>query len=236
MPYFFIKFSEEMYIDNLLYKGEVYMNSLDFITQCDSVGIGDANEKKNRLYPSGFYFCPKGQENNWYKLNNEGPVYFSINSPIGNIYCLSVYSAEDLLKKDPNSSFIDERMYEHGRYICFIRNPNEFINRIKKACDCKGYELDYKIVEYKAHDKEKHIPFEKDIHFSYQVEYRFFIKNTEGIEPIILEIGNLEDIAIKISPGDYFQIKIDNKADGSIDCVLQGNKKSQHYSWLFSLQ
>lgn len=204
-----IKFSEERYIDSLLSEGELFFNSLDNIVNCDKDGIGDDQEKQHRLFPSNFLIKSVNSEE-WHSLTLNGPLTFKALSPFGNIYCMSILPFNKIIEAvEPYENIIDKRMENHGDFACLIYNRKEFINRVIKECLSKGYSVENFTVKYKTSEEQKSIPFQKDNSFSYQREYRFFIKNDKNSNPIKIQIGSIVDIAKKITPSDIVEIEID---------------------------
>lgn len=99
---------------------------------------------------------------------------------------------------------IDERCLSFGKFAVVV-NANEFIDRVIKYIKTTEYTLQADLVEY--YDREtlngnfkfSEIPFRKSNCFSYQKEYRISVDtNTNGDNPLIMEIGDISDISEKI--------------------------------------
>ena len=81
----------------------------------------------------------------------------------------------------------------------------EFIDRIVKHVKTTEYTLKAGLVEYYDRDsfngnfRLDEAPFRKSNFFSYQKEYRISVDtNTNGDNPLILEIGDISDISGKM--------------------------------------
>ena len=97
-----------------------------------------------------------------------------------------------------------------GCYTVAIFRNNAFMNRARNAVVREGYRLNSRLVQY--YDPEVGSPFDVDDdrivftkrkEFAWQREYRFAIDTgTNGLEPIILNIGPIDDIAMLMRTED----------------------------------
>ena len=97
---------------------------------------------------------------------------------------------------------VSEGCVEFGEYAVVVTDYKEFIKRVYEAAVEAGYGLMGKLVSY--YDPENGTPpinseietiFTKRKEYEYQSEYRFAIKTgTVGDNPIILDIGKIDDI------------------------------------------
>ena len=93
-----------------------------------------------------------------------------------------------------------------GQYAVVIRNIPEFIQRVGAAAKARRYRMWYGRVNYynpdTYHGDHSDIDalFQKQDRHSYQSEFRLvFDTLTEGDDPIILEIGDIRDIALRFA-------------------------------------
>ena len=104
---------------------------------------------------------------------------------------------------------IDERCRkEFGEHALVFMGDGitEFLKRVRRAADSKGYEVLMNLVEYFDPQVQLEInPFSiapvfyKRDQFKYQKEFRIAINTkTVGNDPLRLEIGNLEDISFRM--------------------------------------
>ena len=101
---------------------------------------------------------------------------------------------------------IPEKYTKLGKHAVVITNTTEFFKRVKFAADRAGYGIYWKLVTY--YDPEIGTPparwdietiFNKRKEYEYQREFRFAIDTrTEGCSHIILDVGEINDIAVRI--------------------------------------
>ena len=127
-------------------------------------------------------------------------VFCMYASHIGGFQSISVDHAQNLEKQLE----IPETCAELGKYAVVITNTPEFLRRVKVAADQRGYGIIRNLVKY--YDPEVGTPplqaetetiFTKRKEYEYQSEFRFAIDTrTVGRDPIILDIGEINDIAV----------------------------------------
>ncbi len=105
---------------------------------------------------------------------------------------------------------VDDRMFQFGMHGVMITNMPEFFKRIESKCQQLGFNVRYMPVVYRDFSNISGYisPFTKSQEFSYQSEVRLFIES-KGDQPIKIEIGSIEDIAVKFQLGKWFKF-IDN--------------------------
>lgn len=99
-----------------------------------------------------------------------------------------------------------------GDCACVIHKPKEFIGNIIKELTDNGYLTTYQLVEYydpEIHNGSLNI-FKKQNKFSHQKELRIHVDSDKN-EPIIVNIGSLENIALFF---DDINTRIQIKDDG----------------------
>ena len=97
-----------------------------------------------------------------------------------------------------------------GRYAVVITNTPEFVKRVKMGAHRQGYMIYRGLVRY--YDPEVGTPlapldigmvFTKREKYAHQKEFRFAIDTgTFGCEPITLNIGEIDDLAIRLNTAD----------------------------------
>ena len=100
---------------------------------------------------------------------------------------------------------IYEDCLKMGKFAVVVQ-ASEFIIRVKKETERAGYVFNSTLVEYYDPDKfnghfpMRDIPFRKAQKFAYQSEYRIVMDTgTHGDDPKIIDVGDIHDIAAKIS-------------------------------------
>ncbi|MEJ8802618.1 hypothetical protein [Pontibacter sp. H249] len=186
-----IKFGERAHMESFYKQGIMFMNNLSAFRKIEDGELrGDKHEAlyeqkeisniRISLGDSMIGIADRGFFNLWH------------DNPKGNIF--SMYALET--SENLEDIMIDNSCKKFGDTCVFILDIIEFINRVDKAAKRNGYDLIYSPVEYidlkKFHGKWS--VFKKPIQYSYQSEFRFLIRREEP-EPLLLNIGSLEDIA-----------------------------------------
>jgi len=187
-------------IKNLFEKGEVYINTVDFIRNCDNnQERSDPNDsilKRQFLGDAKVKMCDVGLDINKFGIlfNGKNCVINIDRNDNGNIYCLSGIYTKDLMDKTELTEF---KTKTFGESLIVISNPQKFIQRVKKGLLEAGYkDIKYAQVEYYPNDYSGYIGvFKKHKDFSHQNEFRFYVPNA-GNKPIKIYIGSIKDIAI----------------------------------------
>lgn len=134
-----------------------------------------------------------------------------------NLFCLYALHDGGLQVRPPEDAQsleeclkISEACAELGEYAVVITNYTEFVKRVYGAAVEAEYGLVGKLVSY--YDYASGTPpitseigtiFTKRDEYEYQSEFRFAIKTgTVGDDPIILDIGKIDDIAIAFGTSD----------------------------------
>ncbi|MVZ62144.1 hypothetical protein [Sphingobacterium humi] len=197
--HFLFRRGKKEHIENLLYKGEIYINTIKFIRGCDD--NWERSDKDDSISYRRFYkealitLCEVGKDFDKDGLDFDARdiIIKHDNNITGNIYCLTgIYS--DHLKGDRNNIKFETQSF--GESKIFIYNPKKFIERIFAELDLIGIRgYSYNKVEYYDNDFNGEIgPFKKHKIYSHQSEFRIFIPNNQD-SPLKLNIGNIEDIA-----------------------------------------
>jgi hypothetical protein len=198
----FLKFGELSHMLDLQKKGILYCNPIGYFTEIDDGNLrgDDMEDVTEMMYmESGIVLLGKperepgkdGIEMPFKNANFTGRIA----EPFGNLFCM--YTMNFLEKENGHQFTVDLQMKKFGDYFLLIHKPHEFLQRVKKAAEEMKLAIKGDFVNYLNLSKYtgKKSVFQKDIIYNYQNEYRVFINNKKS-HPIILEIGNIEDISI----------------------------------------
>jgi len=167
--FFLIRRGKEEHIRNLYEKGELYINTISLLRNCD--------DNPERTDPEDcLVFRP-------------GNKYID-----GNIFCF--YGVYYNHLNIPNDS-MDIEIDSFGDWLILIHSPSIFIERVEKELKKLGYNnVTHQKVEYYRGDYVGEVGvFKKHERFEKQCEYRFFIENEYNQTIKDIYIGSLADIA-----------------------------------------
>lgn len=213
LDFCFIKFTN--YADDLL-KGKLYLNSLEYYRGIERILNGDKNHDRNDAINDYL-------EGSVASINKKDFKRLGIdfgeeitNAMIGNMHLLSedlkylkilclyafLYDVDEKIAILPS-----EKIYQFGSSeAVIILDTEEFRKRIIASLNknrgknnffaFEGHFIDY----YEDDEKTKMLgPFNKRADFWWQHEFRLvFREKPETLEPSILEIGDISDIAKKV--------------------------------------
>ena len=105
---------------------------------------------------------------------------------------------------------IPEDCTKLGRYAVLIKNPREFIRRVRFGAERENYRICWRFVRYYDPEVGTSPPesnldsiFSKPRQYEYQKEFRFAIDTgTLGSDAITLNIGDVSDIAFRMDTPD----------------------------------
>ena len=180
-------------------KGEMYFNTLQYFRYLEeeqSNCQGDKYEGYSELFqPDMGTLEINGKE----IKDISGPIMISLGlENQKNIFCM--YSI--IFEKEKREVLkINPKNFSFGEYSLIVRDVDEFLRRVCRACD--GRELEYGFVEYVDINKfhGQYGPFKKPKKYSYQNELRFVLKNS-SLKPFILKIGDISDITVIIKTSE----------------------------------
>jgi len=117
-----------------------------------------------------------------------------------NIMCIYMLSADSNIIFDPRNE-------QFGGCAIVIRDPSEFLRRVRTAAAEEKWEAFLDPVKYVKEDSYEGImgPFRKFDHFSYQMEYRIVLR-TGVMAPCKLNIGDIRDITYCIASQEISKI------------------------------
>lgn len=216
MTFVLVKFlAEEAYVRDLL-AGRIYANRLSWfrrIEASDDAARGDQHEDVVAWYqPDRGVLRLDGVDIMPYI---DRPIEFHSNKLDHlDLFCTTYGSIEDevlnsLVDEGPeelsNTLVVSKDLRSLGQYAVVIRDIGEFIRRMKEAADTRGYVIGQRPVDY--YDPGSYhgatslteAVFRKQDRYRYQNEFRFVIHTQRaGDQPIILEIGDIRDIALGV--------------------------------------
>lgn len=201
---FFLKFGDKIYMERLR-DGELYVKTLaDFKKDVNHMrydkteGLASIEHIKERY----LQLKPK-EATEWKNLKvNKGELKYWHDASKVHSYSL-FYISEEQTRKE-KYFIIPENMKEYGDYYLLITNPKEFITRIQNVLDYKKYKYDYSTISYydPKENQNKLGFFHKDISHLGEQEFRILIE-TETLNPLILDMGTLNDISEVIHVNQY---------------------------------
>ncbi|NRB26008.1 hypothetical protein [Shewanella sp.] len=219
---FFLKiFENEKYMNDFL-DGKIYMNRISYFR-----GI-EGDQEDNRA-DSKEALCALWQTNdvvvevNGRKITDFAAPIESVqhHSKYLHLFCLfaGAISESNFLNPHANISDIQndlsvpEKCAVLGEHYVVIHNAQKFIDRMVETVKKKGYGNNAQAGMVEYYDFEtftgefgNRSAFFKRDQFLHQKEYRFVIDTeTEGTEPLVLDIGDIRDIA---SVSDTWNVKV----------------------------
>jgi len=225
----FLKFGELPHMLDLQKKGVLYCNPVNYFT-----GIGDGNLRGDDMedvteliyMESGTALLGEPEKDPaidgikmpFKNANFKGRIV----QPFGNLFCL--YTINFLEKQNDQQFTVDVQMKKFGGYFLLIHKPQEFLRRVKKAADKMKLVMQGDFVKYldlSRYTGKKSV-FQKDAHYSYQHEYRIFI-NYKKLEPIIVEVGNIDDISILCESNEIEKLVISGRKKNATTFTILAN-------------
>lgn len=119
----------------------------------------------------------------------------------------------------PNEQ-IDKMIREFGDSLIFV-TPSQFIDRITKTLNEKGYAYRGGLVKYDDYNinssarmssyknQGTDIYFWKDKYFENQYEYRIVLTDQEVDEALIVNVGDISDISTIFNANEFFSDKFE---------------------------
>lgn len=192
-----VKIGKKEHMENLIKKGEVYMNTTRFFKEHTNPEIGDLFE--------GVLYIKDGK-----------PYKYRENIDNEKLFCMwHINDTEPIYEELIHSAYYDDKLGEtrialdlrklsgftdgEDAYMVVVYNVQEFNIRFKKACKELNVEfVDNRIVSY--YDEQKISPdmklstFKKRKDYKKQQEIRYLVMKDDE-NPLILVLGSLNDIA-----------------------------------------
>jgi len=209
---FLFKSGKKENLFQLQNEGRIYMKPLSYLENCEDETRRDEFEKATFVInnPSQEYYL-KVKEHG---TNDEYVTVGMITNAIGKgfegyIFCLHYLSLDDEIEKSVQISSKDDHI--------LIMNSNLFLQVLKNKLDNDKIAYQYGLVTYKNFDNYvgNKTPFEKDLKYKNEYEFRLFIPLKENKEFYDFYIGNISKFSTltKISPLSTFKIERRNSKD-----------------------
>ena len=136
---FLIKFGKEEHIENLLKKGEIYMNTIQWFKNYEKEGIGDIYEGAIEVENIKSGKLTLKIPNNPITMDNASlQLRKHHKGHIGNIF--STYAISTLLLRRKSIHRIDKRMEKFGTHCLIIKDIKQFLDSIKNKLTEMGFE------------------------------------------------------------------------------------------------
>lgn len=212
-----IKFMDEQYVHSFVNEGLLFMNNIQYFRayeDSDPALRGDAHEGLSAS------FLP---ENITLEINGH-----TITDAVGkidlrqchqdetNIYSMTIISDQDILSSGESGLLLSSDFVKFGNKAIFIGGSDisEFWRRLKNVIDndqsiytleedcIVGSKVNY--VDRELHHSQLSV-FNKFKEYAWQHEWRLALKQSRGIGPLPLKIGNLSDIVHVIDTADLIK-------------------------------
>jgi hypothetical protein len=206
LEYLLLKFTTDEYFQGITDGQLFFSKASEFITHATQGIQGDKNEFINMYLSTKEckveLLLGPDKDNPIHKLDaSKIAKFMSIRGGQDNhkfIFCCTGIHYRDL--ETMKGMKLDQRFREFGNRVIVVTDFKQFIDRITKAANNIGAELEHRRVEYKKSETLVGLtPFNKLDKFSWQYEYRFILELPESNSQIkdktfILDIGNISDI------------------------------------------
>mgnify|MGYP000877935856 FL=1 len=208
-----IKIGKSEYQQALFEKGQIYMQTAQYFkTLEDDEGRGDKLEGAINVEQLTWIKMLSGDQEILIEKSNGSMIRGNVVTDDLNFNC-NIYSMIGLTEDDINiEAPIDLSNSSLGDYFILIYNVREFNKRIKEKLEEMKLKNSWDMVTY--YDEYQHEGkldiFMKSAKFKSQKEIRYVAFRDEN-EPLIFEIGNISDIAIKCSIDKLRSIKLINE-------------------------
>jgi len=202
-----IKFGQKAHVEELYRKGVIYMNHLsEFLKIDDNILRGDKCESLSEIKEIiNIEISYQGKKVGYAK---NGKLSLWNNELSGNIYSMYTLFTIDKLEEIR----INKKCKEFGDAFVIITNVEEFLSRVKNEANEQGLDIIYGTVDYVNTNEYvgNWSVFKKPMEYSYQNEFRFFIKqNSSG--SLCLTLGSIEDISLMLNSEDLEKLTFGRK-------------------------
>ncbi|WP_135380789.1 hypothetical protein [Vibrio tasmaniensis] len=201
-----MKFGKSEHITSLRRDGELYMGTFKSYRDSDNSEVRDLNEGAHSLVWEEFGTIRRQARIGVpeVKLDGHNITIREYNTAYesARVYCM-YHSSTDFCETFPLSDIVDRELMQKFDYdtVAVVFDLPRFYERLDQKLD--GLRSTYKRgnVSYVDLSKGKNevTPFDKDLKFRHQNEFRICMLNIDGAEPYLLKVGNLEDISVQCS-------------------------------------
>lgn len=213
----FIKFGKKQHMENLLKQGQLHFSPLENFSESDEKERGDSFEGALQIINDQFteITCDHPElGKHIFKVdsNSLGRIVQYSTAPFCSYSILSVTGASF---SDGDTYKLNSSLATFGDHAVLIKEPIEFINRIKAKLISEQVEFGCKLIQYKDYNLRGEIKtdfFHKHISYAHQAEYRFLIKHKEAID---FNIGSIEEFSSISSALDMTKMIFNAKRNNS---------------------
>lgn len=211
--YLFFKVGQRKYLEDLINKGDLYCNTFEYFAKCDADEVGDSDETVSDLHLARLTkltFTDKSGNRKTIEMDLPAQLKQRHTGHMGNLYSLYAFKYSEHV--DAGEFTLPDSMFKFGDTVVLILDIHEFLARIEKklAEEERGHKHGFiKYLDYKTYSGDRQ-PFQKDISFQHQQEYRIYLhpKIGELKTPVKISIGSISDIAV-ITATDKFTLQFD---------------------------
>ena len=211
-----LKFAHSDNLKRLCNEGELYMGTLKSYRESDNSEVGDKNEGAHKVrYRSE---CKVSRVNSTTGKNEEIGILqdvihreFNDIYEYSRVYCM-YYAISPKDKVDKLSSIIDDQIIKKFEYdsVAVFFNLEAFYDRLDNHLENNGNPYRRGVVDYiDISETERNLtPFDKDLSFKHQNEFRVCVQNVDGEHAFITSIGDLSDISFVVGVKELDNILI----------------------------
>jgi hypothetical protein len=209
-----LKFGKSENLQELCQNGELYMGTLKSYRESDNSQVCDKNEGAHKVayHPKGIlsrFDSESGKNVEVGTLKNVEHREFNEAYDSIRVYCM-YHAITSVNNIDNLSSIIDHKLIEKFEYdsVTVIYDLKSFFERLDNHLD-KSYRRDD--VNYVDLRKTNRLltPFDKDLSFKHQNEFRICVPNVSGYEALKTHIGSIADISFVVGIKDIDNISVE---------------------------
>jgi len=204
-----IKFGKKEHLQKMLQSGQIRFGLIREFMESNETERGDKFEGAYEIINNGFTEITSQHPTlgtHTFKLDPNLPARL-MQTNMDPHCSFSCYALTYEMFCESTVHDIDKRLLEFGEYAIIIKNPREFISRIHKELNNKGFKAEANLIEYLNFNQDGKISpnfFTKSDELKHQNEMRLLIENAEE-ESVTIEIGSIRDIAVLITAEDVIK-------------------------------
>ncbi|WP_061034096.1 hypothetical protein [Vibrio splendidus] len=210
-----MKFGKSEHVTSLRQSGELHMGTFKSYRDSDNCEVGDLNEGAHSLVWEESATITRQASVGTPEVKFEGYNVtireYNTAYESARVYCM-YYSSTDFRETFLLSEIVDRELMEKFNYdsVAVVFDLPKFYERLDKKMSSIRAAYKRGNVSYVDLSKGKSevTPFDKDLRFSHQNEFRICMLNIEGTKPYPLKIGNLEDISVQCSILDLDKVRV----------------------------
>ncbi len=214
--FWLIKFGEKEHLESLMHNGQMRFGAIDVFAQSTEKERGDKFEGAFNIINGQFskieYNHPDLGRGSFTPVpNTHGTIINFTDDPY---YCFSSYALSSDCFNGTNDHKIDERMMEFGEYALIIKEPNHFLDQVKRKLTELNLTFDSKLTTYRDLEQEGTLDanlFSKTQDLEHQFEHRILIKSEQKQKAIFLEIGSIKDFCFLSRTDEMLQTEFKAK-------------------------